>query len=129
MEFRGKYNYKDQNNFLDISFALHLKYKDPCPNAVVERIKLGILHIFSNSGGTPEIVKDAGLPINVKNTWAKQVPVNYKILVKKILKIINKKKVLRKKLIKRSHELSYEKYIEEHRKIFSQVINQNIEKF
>lgn len=129
LEFRGKYNYKDQNNFLDISFALHLKYKDPCPNAVVERIKLGILHIFSNSGGTPEIVKDAGLPINVKNTWAKQVPVNYKILVKKILEIINKKKILRKKLIKRSHELNYEKYIEEHRKIFSQVINQNIEKF
>jgi hypothetical protein len=129
LEFRGKYNYKDNNNFLDISYALHLKYKDPCPNAVVERIKLGILHIFSNSGGTPEIIRDTGLPINVKNTWSKQVPVNYKILVKKILEIINKKKTLRKKIIKRANELNYKKYIKEHRKIFNQVIKKNKVKF
>ena len=124
LEFRGKYDQKNLNNtFSDINFALHLKYKDPCPNAVVERIKHRIIHIYSNSGGTPELVGNAGLPINVLNSWEKQVPVNPKILVKKILHAVKTRDKLLKKVEIVSKKYRYKDYMNKHKKIFFDAIN------
>ena len=54
--FYGKYNHKNLDTILrDINLAIHIKYKDPCPNAI-EKLQYGIPHIYSNSGGTPELI-------------------------------------------------------------------------
>ena len=123
-EIRGKYlNTNFVDKFNDISFALHLKYKDPCPNAVLERMDLGIIHIFSNSGGTPELVGNAGLGIDVKDNWNNQISVNHKTLLKTILKAIKIKKILKKNVKKRSIKFNYNNYIKLHKKIFLDVLN------
>ena len=45
--FYGKYNHKNLDTILrDINLAIHIKYKDPCPNAVIEKLQYGIPHII-----------------------------------------------------------------------------------
>ena len=35
-----------------------LKYKDPCPNSVIEAMSCGLPILYSNSGGLPELVNN-----------------------------------------------------------------------
>lgn len=124
IEIRGKYSQNNiHKNFQDISYALHLKYKDPCPNAVIERMKLGIIHIFSKSGGTPELVGNSGLGIKVKEDWNNQIAVNHKDLLKNILKVIKLKKKLSINLKKKNKEFNFKDYVKIHRKIFIEILN------
>lgn len=44
-------------------FVVHLCYLDCCPNSVVESLVAGKNVLCSNSGGTPEIVKQSGMAI------------------------------------------------------------------
>lgn len=126
MEIRGKYSNKNfAEKFRDINFALHLKYKDPCPNAVLERMNLGIAHIYSNSGGTPELIGNAGLAINVRDTWNAQVAVDYKVLSKKILEAIRKKNILQKNVKKKIKQFNYKNYIKLHKNIFLDAIKKD----
>ena len=37
--------------------------RDPCPNTVVEAILSGVPVCYNSNGGTKEIVKDCGLPL------------------------------------------------------------------
>ena len=46
--------------------ALHLTNKDSCPNAVLERMSLSIGHVYSNSGGTPELIRDSGIGLDTQ---------------------------------------------------------------
>ena len=64
-------------------------------------MSLGIIHVFSDSGGTPELIGNAGLGISVKDRWSNQISVNHIILVKKIFQAIKKKKFLKKMLKKK----------------------------
>jgi glycosyltransferase involved in cell wall biosynthesis len=46
---------------------IHTKFLDPCPNSVIEAMSCGLPIIYSNSGGTAELVgTSAGVPLNVK---------------------------------------------------------------
>jgi len=49
---------------------LHFKYKDPCPNVVIEALACGLPVIGSESGGLPELVgKHAGMLLPVGDSW------------------------------------------------------------
>ena len=41
--------------------------RDPCPNTVVEAIKSGVPVCYNSNGGTKEIVRDCGLPLEQFN--------------------------------------------------------------
>jgi len=45
-------------------FMLCLSYDDPCPNVVIEAIACGLPVVYTNTGGVPEIVADAGIGVN-----------------------------------------------------------------
>jgi len=118
--FKGKYNHKNLDKILlNTNLAIHLKYKDPCPNAVLEKLNYGIPHIFSISGGTTELVGNAGYGLKVKDQWNKMLEVNYKILAKKIILAKKFEKNLTKNSVNQSKKFSYSKYILEHKKIFN----------
>jgi glycosyltransferase involved in cell wall biosynthesis len=44
---------------------LHLAQNDPCPNVVLEALASGLPILYSDSGGTPELVGDCGLPVTL----------------------------------------------------------------
>ena len=120
--FYGKYNRNEIHQILCKSnLALHLKYKDPCPNAVIEKLQYGIPFIYSNSGGTPELIKKAGIPINVKDVWSKMQSVDYKILSKKIILAKKHYKILSKEAFKQSKNFNFNRYAIVHKKIFNQL--------
>ena len=44
-----------------------LKYKDPCPNTVIEAMSCGLPVLYSNSGGLRDIVsQDCGIGLRVE---------------------------------------------------------------
>ncbi len=121
--FFGRYKHKNLHGILkDINLAIHLKYKDPCPNAVIEKLQYGIPHIYSNSGGTPELVEKSGLPINVKDDWYRMVGVDYKVLSIKIIKLIKNYNKFRKQALIQGNKFKLSNYILIHRKIFKNLL-------
>ena len=46
---------------------LHLAENDPCPNVVLEAMASGLPVLYKKSGGTPELVRDCGLPVTSNN--------------------------------------------------------------
>lgn len=42
---------------------------DPCPNSVLEAMATGLPILYSNSGGTPELVGNAGISMQVPEDW------------------------------------------------------------
>ena len=49
-------------------YQIHICHIDSCPNAVVEGLACGLNVLSSNLGGTPEIVKDNGIVLNL-DAW------------------------------------------------------------
>ena len=104
---------------------LHLKYKDPCPTVPIEAMACGLPVIASNSGGMPELVKDAGILIDVPDDWGK---LHYPELPELIsaIKSINKDydNYSRKARENVVHHFSKEKWIAQHQEIFNKVLNE-----
>ena len=107
----------------DVSLALHLKSMDPCPNAVLERMALGVGHIYASSGGTPELIGEAGIGINSPKNWNRQTPVDADELACAIKKGLYSAKDLSIAAHARvCKKFSWESYVENHKKIFETVI-------
>lgn len=76
IEFKGRYT---QAEAPEIYRAAHVyvstKHNDACPNAVIEAMACGLPIVFSASGGVPELVGEAGLGVQVAESWEEpQVP-------------------------------------------------------
>ena len=67
---------------------INIKYLDPCPNAVIEAMSCGLPVIYSNSGGSPELVgNSAGIGLNVDLNWDKIVIPKEKEMLDSMLNI------------------------------------------
>jgi len=70
IELTGPYVHHDAASlYARANICLHLKYKDPCPNVVIEAMACGLLTIGSNSGGVPELVGECGTVLPVEESW------------------------------------------------------------
>jgi glycosyltransferase involved in cell wall biosynthesis len=60
----GRYAQRDAPAlYRDAHVLLHTKVNDPCPNVVLEALACGLPVVFPASGGTPELVGDAGIGV------------------------------------------------------------------
>ena len=98
-----------------------LKYKDPCPNTVIEAMSCGLPVLYSNSGGLPEIVsQDCGIGLRVRDTWKKgDIIPKYSDIADGMLKIYDN----HKKFSQNARNLAVKKFdlkfwIERHKLIF-----------
>ncbi len=53
-------------------YQMHLCHIDSCPNSVVEGLSCGCNVLCTNLGGTPELVKDNGVILDVDKFWKKK---------------------------------------------------------
>ena len=118
----GRYSQKDAPLIYQKGDAyIMLKYKDPCPNTVIEAMSCGLPILYSNSGGLPELVsKKCGIGLQVKETWKKgNVIPNYCDIADGMLKVYEN----HKKFSKNARNLAIKNFdmkfwIERHRTIF-----------
>lgn len=109
----------------DVCLALHLTSKDSCPNAVLERMALGVGHIYANSGGTPELVGQSGIGISSPVEWGRQTPVEADELAEAIKNGLRNWKSLGDASFARAKEkFSWDHYIDAHRKLFNIALQQ-----
>ena len=70
-KYLGLYNQENAPNIYQNSHVyVMLKYKDPCPNTVIEALSCGLPILYSASGGVPEIVGNScGVALKVLDNW------------------------------------------------------------
>lgn len=105
-----------------VDLALHLKYKDPCPNAVIERLHCGIPHVYSKSGGTPELIGEAGIGLPVEDRWDRPVEVVPEMLADAIEMALADRRRLADAARAQSTLFSWGAYVARHRQIFEQLL-------
>ncbi|MDZ4816296.1 MAG: glycosyltransferase family 4 protein [Verrucomicrobiota bacterium] len=67
---------------------LHTKYNDPCPGVVVEAMACGLPVVYSNTGGTGELVGDkAGVGVDSQASWEKEYPPSAEALAMGVIKV------------------------------------------
>ncbi len=88
--FYGPYNQSEAPKiFQSAHILLHTRYNDPCPTVVLEALASGLPVVYSNSGGTPELVgPDAGIGIDTQLNWEKEQPPSPDALADAVLKIV-----------------------------------------
>ncbi len=72
VELTGPYSQSEAPSiFARGHILLHTKINDPCPTIVLEALSSGVPVVYLHSGGTPELVGDAGIGVSVKLSWEK----------------------------------------------------------
>jgi glycosyltransferase involved in cell wall biosynthesis len=75
VELVGRYTQRDAPAiYRRAHLLLHTKVMDPCPNVVLEALACGLPVVHSASGGTPELVGEAGIGVPSPTTWERDVP-------------------------------------------------------
>jgi glycosyltransferase involved in cell wall biosynthesis len=75
VELVGRYAQRDAPAlYRRAHVLLHPKVNDPCPNVVLEALACGVPVVHSASGGTPELVGDAGVGVVSATSWDEDVP-------------------------------------------------------
>ena len=71
IELVGSYTQRDAPAiYRSAHILLHPKYNDPCPTVVIEAMACGLPVVYSNSGGTPELVgQEAGIGVDAECNW------------------------------------------------------------
>lgn len=75
VEIVGRYTQRDAPAlYRRAHVLLHPKVGDPCPNVVLEALACGVPVVHSASGGTPELVGNAGIGVPSDTSWERDVP-------------------------------------------------------
>lgn len=98
---------------------LHTAYRDPCPNAVVEGLACGLPVICEDTGGTPELVGDAGVvlpaavddlgPRDYQHSWAEILQLDLAAWKEAVTRILGDHSTFRERALARAELLDIRK--------------------
>jgi glycosyltransferase involved in cell wall biosynthesis len=102
---------------------LHTKYNDPCPTVVLEAMASGLPIVFSESGGTPELVGDAGIGVSAPLDWDQDHPPAPELLADAVLTAAERRSELATIARARAVErFDVQPWIERHRNLFAELV-------
>jgi glycosyltransferase involved in cell wall biosynthesis len=102
---------------------LHTKYNDPCPTVVLEAMASGLPVAYSESGGTPELVGDAGVGVPAPLDWEHDHPPDPEALAAAVLRVAAQldeySAAARARAVER---FDLQPWIERHRALFADLV-------
>jgi glycosyltransferase involved in cell wall biosynthesis len=121
--FTGRYSQRDAPSvYRRAHVLLHPKVNDPCPNVVLEALACGLPVVHSASGGTPELVGDAGLGVGSDTTWERDVPPAPDLLAAGIEHVLERLDELRIEARARAKQFDFAPWVERHRQLFASLV-------
>jgi glycosyltransferase involved in cell wall biosynthesis len=123
VEFAGPYTQREAPALLRRAHVLlHPKYNDPCPTLVLEAMASGLPVVFSATGGTPELVGDAGIGIPAPLDWEQDHPPAPEELRDAVLEAMGRREELgaaaRRRAVERFDLLAW---LNRHRELFEEL--------
>jgi glycosyltransferase involved in cell wall biosynthesis len=119
----GRYAQRDAPSvYRRAHVLLHPKVNDPCPNVVLEALACGLPVVHSASGGTPELVGDAGVGVGSDTTWERDVPPAPDLLAAGVEHVLELLDELRVEARARAKRFDFAPWVERHRQLFTSLV-------
>ncbi len=122
--FSGRYAQRDAPSvYRRAHVLLHPKVNDPCPNVVLEALACGLPVVHSASGGTPELVGDAGVGVGSDTSWEQDVPPAPDLLAAGVEHVLARLDDFRTEARARATRFDFAPWVERHRELFASLVD------
>jgi glycosyltransferase involved in cell wall biosynthesis len=119
VELAGPYTQAEAPALLARAHLLmHTKYNDPCPGVVLEALACGLPVVHSASGGTPELVGEAGVGVEAPLDWERDHPPDPDALAAAVLECAGRLDELSSAARTQAERFDLRPWLERHRAVF-----------
>jgi len=124
VELAGRYAQRDAPAlYRRAHVLLHPKVNDPCPNVVLEALACGVPVVHSATGGTPELVGEAGVGVPSETTWERDVPPDPQAMADAVHAVLESLETFRGTARARAVErFDLAPWVERHRVLFAELV-------